>query len=138
MTTTTRYRLISPEVRAHASAAVWTAPEGWECIIRPERRTLDQNALIHAMFGDIEKAGMVWAGRKRIAEEIKVLMVSGHTIATTGEIVEVVQGFEGEPVQLRESTAAMSKARLASLADYITAWCAHHDIKLGTNRKAPR
>ena len=33
-------------------------------------------------------------------------------------------------LNLRESTARMSKARMASLLDYVMAWCADHDVEL--------
>ena len=54
-------------------------------------------------------------------------MVSAHAIAT-GEPNEMVIGIEGEVVNLRESTAAMSKKRFASLVDYVLAWGAMNGI----------
>ena len=70
-------------------------------------------------------------------EEIKVLLVSAHAMATRRES-EVVEGFEGEPVQLRESTAQMSKERLSSLLEYSIAFCATHGIALRTDRDDAR
>lgn len=55
-------------------------------------------------------------------------MVSAHSIAT-GEPAEMVIGLEGEVVNLRESTAAMSKKRFASLLDYVLAWGAMNGVK---------
>lgn len=95
-------------------------------------RTLDQNAKFHAMCEDVARQAM-WAGKKRTKDQWKVLFVSAHAVAT-GRGAEVVEGLEGEFVNIRESTAAMSKARLSSLIEYVTAWCAGNGVKL---REAP-
>jgi hypothetical protein len=92
-------------------------------------RTLEQNAKFHSICEDIAKAGFVWHGKKRNAEQVKVLLVSGHAIAT-GEGVEVVAGLEGEFINLRESTALMSVKRSSSLIEYATAWATLNEYKL--------
>ena len=66
-------------------------------------------------------------GKPRSMLQWKVIMVSAHAIAT-GEPNEMVIGIEGEVVNLRESTAAMSKKRFASLVDYVIAWGAMNGI----------
>jgi len=92
-------------------------------------RTLEQNAKFHSTCEDIAKAGFVWHGKKRNAEQVKVLLVSGHAIAT-GEGAEVVAGLEGEFINLRESTALMSVKRSSSLIEYATAWATLNGYKL--------
>jgi len=52
--------------------------------------------------------------------------VSGHALAT-GRQVEVVEGLEGEPVNIRESTALMTVGRLNSLIEYVQAWISEHE-----------
>ena len=91
-------------------------------------RTLDQSAKFHAMCEDVAKQAL-WMGKKRTKEQWKVLFVSGHSIAT-GSGAEVVPGLENEFVNIRESTASMSKARLSSLIEYVQAWCAGNEVKL--------
>ena len=81
----------------------------------PAKRSLDQNAKFHALCSDL--AGMQWAGKPRDAEQWKVLLVSGHAVATK-RTADVVLGLEGEFVNLRESTARMSKERSSSLIEY--------------------
>ena len=96
--------------------------------IRPENRSLDQNAKFHAICSDIAKSGMQWAGKERSAEQWKVLLVSGHATATKiGS--EMVPGLEGEFVNVRESTARMSRARASSLIEYALAFCAANGIE---------
>lgn len=92
-------------------------------------RTLEQNSRFHAICDDIAKAGFVWHGKKRNAEQVKVLLVSGHAMAT-GEGAEVVAGLEGEFINLRESTALMSVKRSSSLIEYATAWATLNGFKL--------
>lgn len=92
-------------------------------------RTLPQNKIFHALCTDISKSPIEWMGCRRTAEEWKVLLVSGHAVAT-GRASDLVQGLEGELVQLRESTATMSKPRSTSLIDYTIAWATSHGVRL--------
>lgn len=95
--------------------------------VKPEKRTPDQNAKFHALCDDVAKSGAQWAGKRRDAAQWKVLLVSGHAVATK-EGSDMVPGIEGEFVNLRESTAAMSKARGSSLIEYVLAFCAANNI----------
>ena len=115
--------------RANAVRAVQTAPEGFCVEVREPKRTLDQNAKFHALCSDLARAGVPWAGKPRKADEWKVLLVSGHAVATK-EGAEIVPGLEGEFVNIRESTAAMSRARGSSLIEYAVAFCASHGIEV--------
>ena len=58
-----------------------------------------------------------------------MLMISAHTIATK-ETTKMVIGLEGEVVNLRESSAQMSVARLNSLIEYVIAWAAGQGVML--------
>ena len=102
--------------------------------VRPENRSLDQNAHFHALCGDIARSGIEWFGKPRKADEWKVLLVSGHAKATKQE-ADVVPGLEGELVNLRESTARMSRARASSLIEYTLAFCAEHGVELRDSRQ---
>lgn len=115
------FTLSHPRARSLALLAVRHAPDGYVVIVRPRRRSLDQNALFHALCGEL--AGRAWAGKPRSAVEWKVLLVSGHAVATQ-QGAEVVEGLEGELVNLRESTAGMSTSRMSSLIEYAQAWMA--------------
>jgi hypothetical protein len=93
-----------------------------------ERRSLDANAKFHALC---EKAArhLAWGGKHRTASEWKVLLVSGHSVATK-EGADIVPGLEGEFVNIRESTARMSRARSASLIDYTTAFLVTNGVEV--------
>jgi hypothetical protein len=116
-----RFRLVHAEARRRALEAIRTAPDGYAVTLTPDKRTLDQNAKLHAILQELD--GAEWAGKPRSAAEWKVLIVSGHTKATGGA-VEIVPGLEGEFVNIRESTAQMDRQRASSLIEYAQAWLA--------------
>jgi len=119
--------LAHAEARRRAMACVADAPEGYGVTVAEPTRNLEQNAKFHAMCTDIAKSGAQWAGKPRTAEQWKVLLVSGHAMATK-EGAEIVPGLEGEFVNIRESTALMSKRRSSSLIEYTIAFMATHGI----------
>ena len=94
-----------------------------------ERRSSEQNRKFHAICRDFGRAKLMWHNKVRDADDWKLLLVSGHA-AATGRPSELVAGLEGELVQLRESTAHMSKPRSSSLIEYALAYAAHLNVKL--------
>lgn len=118
-----------PDIRQRAQEMCRTVPDGWMVTFRESTRTLKQNAKFHAICSDIAKSGLNWAGKPRTAAQWKVLLVSGHAIAT-GEGAEIVPGIESEWINIRESTALMSKKRGASLIEYCLCFCAENHIKI--------
>lgn len=113
---------------AHAKGYLMASGSPMVLEVRQETRSDRQNKLLHALFADIARQAE-WAGKKRTAEQWKVLFVSGHAIATK-QGAEMVPGLEGEYLNLRESTARMSKARMASLLEYVMAWAVEHGVEL--------
>lgn len=129
MNTKRIFRLAHPEARRRAMACVADAPDGYRVTVEPQKRSLEQNAKFHALCADIAASGLEWCGKERTAAQWKVLLVSGHAVATK-EGAEILPGIEGEFVNIRESTAAMSKRRGASLIEYVLAFCAAHGIDI--------
>lgn len=122
------FRLVHDTARKRALAAVADAPDGHVVTVSEPRRNGDQNAKFHAICSDIARAKIAWAGKARDAAEWKVLLISGHAMATKLG-VEMVPGLEGEFVNLRESSAAMSKARASSLIEYALAYAAANGVE---------
>jgi hypothetical protein len=120
-------RFVYPRIRPFLEAGVRL-----RLSIREDTRTLDQNAKFHALCGDIEVSKFAWMGKPRSAKQWKVLLVSGHAIATE-EGADVMPGLEGEFVNLRESTALMSVRRSASLIEYTLAFMARNEIPVLDN-----
>lgn len=121
--------LVGETQRRTAAQYLAEAPLGMVMELREPNRTLDQNAKFHAICSDIARSGLEWAGKKRTAAQWKVLLVSGHATATK-EGSEMVPGLEGEFVNVRESTALMSKRRGASLIEYALAFAAMRGVEL--------
>lgn len=125
-----RYIMSHELARQRAIDAVRNAPAGYVIEVREPTRTLEQSAKFHAMCGDIARQ-KPFAGQMRKPEQWKVLLVSGHSVATK-QGSEMVPGLEGEWCNLRESTAKMSTKRMASLIEYVIAYCVENAIMLST------
>ncbi len=126
--------LVDDKVRRRCAQAVLDTPLGFAVVIQEKTRNLEQNAKLHAMFADFAHQ-LQFAGQWRTEAQWKVLLISGHAVAT-GEGSEMVPGLEGEYCNLRESSAAMSIARMTSLIEYALAYGAQHGVKF--NEPPPR
>lgn len=132
----TTARLFNAQQGHAAFSALWPAAKamllaGHRLVvsIKPETRRDSQNRKFHAICQDLERSRHEWAGKPRTAEQWKVLLVSGHAVATK-EGAEIAPGLEAEFVNLRESTAQMSVRRASSLIEYSVAWCAANGVRL--------
>jgi hypothetical protein len=121
-------KLTGQIARAAAIRRIREAPDGYVVTIKAPTRTLDQNALLHAVLSDISKQAK-YLGSYRSVEFWKGLFVSGWEIAT-GRKPLIVPGLEGEFINIRESTTTLSQKKLSELVEYIEAWCAMNDVVL--------
>ena len=123
------FRLINMEVRCNAAAYCMVAPEGQFARFSDPTRTLEQNAKMHACFGDIAKQAK-YLGRVLAMPQWKTLLISGHAVAT-GLGVDMVPGIEGEFVNIRESSANMTVPRMCSVIEYSLAYGAMNGVVFG-------
>ena len=107
--------------------SILSADTGDVVKISPATRNLEQNAKFHAICSDIARQAK-FASKQLGINEWKVLLVSGHAIAT-GQGANVLPGLEGEFVNIRESTASMSVKRLSSLIEYALAWGSQNGVQ---------
>lgn len=128
-----KFQIINNQVKQNAIDCIRDLPvdEQRPLIVeaKPRTRSLDQNAKLHAMFSDFAKSGLLFAGKARSLEEWKVILISGHSIATGGQ-GEVIAGIEGELICIRESSAGMTVGRMASLIEYVTAYATEKGVQL--------
>ena len=133
------FTLINPRIRGNAARAIADAPDGYRVTISAPSRSGDQNAMFHAICGDVAKAAHQFFGKARDQDDWKMLLISAHNIATTdddnGFKREIVEGIEGELVVLRESSAQMRVGRMASLITYCLAYCDTNGIALTETRR---
>ena len=106
--------------RFKAFEAISKAPEGSIVTIKDPTRTLEQNAMFHALCTEASMRCQ-FMGRQLKAAQWKVLFISGHAIAT-GIGADMVPGLEGEFVNIRESSAQMGIKRMTSLIEYTQAY----------------
>jgi hypothetical protein len=97
-------------------------PLGWSVEFRKDKRTLDQNAKMWAMFQDLEDQ-VVWHGLKLTKENWKDVL----TAALKNQ--DVVPGIEGGFVALGHSTKAFTKEELSMLIELMFAFGAQHGVK---------
>lgn len=120
------FEIIHDEARRRIIVEVANAPAGYFVKIMPETRTLQQNSKLHAIFTGIAKTEK-YIGRELNSVQWKTLFVSGHSVAT-GLGADMVPGLENEYVNIRESSAQMSIARMSSLIEYTNAWQAEQEV----------
>lgn len=115
-----KFILAHDTARLRALNAVKEAPTGYQVVIKPPNRNLEQNAKFHAICSEFAR-DFEWSGKKRTVDEWKTLLVSAHSVHLH-QNTEVLRGIEDEIIIMRESTASMSKSRMASLIEYSTAY----------------
>lgn len=112
-----RFKLVSNGVRVNVQRAVSQAPDGYIVEIKPESRSLEQNAKLWAMLNDVSKQ-VVYHDKRLSTEDWKSLF----TGSLRGfELMSSVNG-DGGFVMLGESTSKMNKKRFVELIEMIYAF----------------
>lgn len=115
--------------REWIGSAVANSEPGCVVTIDPPRRTLAQNALLHAILSEAVAKGLATdSGRRLTLDEAKTAFVTAWMIEE-GHHSDMV-AFGGHPVQLRRSTADLSKGEFSDLVEFIYAGCATRGIIL--------
>lgn len=127
MTDKKLFILAHPEARRRAMAAVAEAPPGYAVIVQQRTRSNDQNAMLHALLGDIAEQ-KVWAGQKWDIESWKRLMTAAW-MRTRSESAQMVPAIDGHGFEvLYQRTSKLTKAECADLITFIQAWAAEHEV----------
>src|ERR1700744_6555533 len=116
------------EIKARADRnliAAWAnnVPEGTTVEFRAPRRSLDQNALMWSLLGQISKS-VDWYGQKLSSEDWKDVLTA--SLRRT----RVVPGIDaGTFVPLGMRTSQMTKEEISELIELIYAFGAERDVK---------
>ena len=111
--------------RRLACQAIGQAQDGYMVRITEPKRNGEQNALLHALIGEIAER-MEWAGKKRDAEVWKRLLVAAWC-RVRGESMEILPALDGHGVDIVPArTSALSKKECADLISFIEAWQAEN------------
>lgn len=98
-------------------------------------RSLDQNAMFHAVCGDIARQRQ-WAGRWLDTEAWKRLLVDAWARAEGKAQGTVVPSLDGESiVNLGIQTRRMTVGEMADLITFAQAWAVEHDVTLNEPRR---
>lgn len=84
-------------------------------VIKRNRRTLSQNALMWSLLSDLSKQ-VIWADQKLSKQDWKWVF----TAAVRKQ--RIVPGIDGEMVYLGEPTSGMSKKEMSDMIDMICAF----------------
>lgn len=110
-------RQVWPLLKAHLIAGRRMVVE-----VKPETRSLEQNARLWAMLTDIARQ-VDWYGRKLTPEEWK------HVFTAAMTKQDVVPGIDGGFVVLGKSTSKMTKGEMAELQTLIEAFGADKGVR---------
>lgn len=94
----------------------------WVLSIKPETRSIAQNARLWAMLTEISQQ-VDWYGRKLTAEEWK------HVFSASLKKQDVVPGLDGGFVVLGLSTSKMTRAEMSDLQTLMEAFGAQQGVK---------
>lgn len=128
-------RLFNAQQGHQALMTAWKSAKAWLLAghrlvleIRPETRSLQQNALLHAMLSDIADQ-IEWAGARRDAEVWKRLLTAAW-LRARGESVEVLPAVDGHGVDVVfRRTSKLTRAECAELCDFIAAWAIERGVE---------
>lgn len=120
---------VMPIGRQRALEAVQSAPEGWRVKVEPPKRTLEQNALLHALLTEVA-ATRTWAGQRWDIEDWKRLLTAAWLRARKESPV-MVPAIDGSGFDvLYRRTSQLSKAECSELVEYINSWMADSENQL--------
>jgi hypothetical protein len=109
-------------------AAVLQADQRFTLDVRPETRSLKENALLHSLLTQISHQ-IEWAGQKRDAETWKRLMTAAW-LRATGQQVEILPAIDGHGIDVVfRKTSKLSRAECADLIEFVLAWSTEQGVK---------
>lgn len=128
-------RLADERFRQRLHRIIDALPIGWVVRFSPATRSLEQNALLHALIAEAVRKGFATDnGRRLTIDDAKTALV-GAWMREQGEEIDII-ALEGHAIQLRRSTTTFTKAELSSLVEFIHAVCAKRGIFLSEGRHA--
>ena len=117
-------KLAHDGIRAKAHMWLDAAPAGMVVQFKEQKRSLDQNAKLWAMLGDVAKQAK-HSGNSYTPEVWKALFMSA-----CGHELQLVVGLNGEPVPMGTSSSSLSVSKMSELIEFISYWCAENGVTL--------
>jgi hypothetical protein len=121
--------LAHEQARQNALQGVKTAPQGYVVEIRPKTRSLEQNALLHALIQEIAKS-VIWAGSKQDIDVWKRLLTAAW-LRARGDQIQMLPAIDGHGVDIVfRRTSDLSIAELNELIEYIQSWMVEQGLEI--------
>lgn len=115
-------RLISPRQRAFAKSEIDRAPDGYIVTIKEPTRTLDQNALMWAMLGDLSKQQP--EGITATPDDWKALVMNA-----CGHECQFLTGLDGKPFPVGFRSSRLTVRQMSDMIEWMHAYGARHGIR---------
>lgn len=126
------FRFVHDSARRNAAQFCMTAPDGWLAKFDAPEKSRDQEAMYHAMFGEISKT-RTFMGQRHSLETWKRLLVDafarikaaeGDPLPGHGSIIPNLDGTGF--VQLGVQTRRFKKHQASEFIEYLNAWMAEN------------
>ena len=128
------YQLSHQAARENAARAVMQAAEGMMVRIEPPKKSRDQEALYHAIFGEIAKT-RTFMGQRHDSETWKRLLVDAFARikASEGEPVQghgaIMPNLDGTGfIQLGVQTRKFTKKEASEFIEFLHAWMVEEKV----------
>ena len=127
-------RLANEGMRQRLHRLIDMLPVGWVVRFSAATRSLEQNALLHALISEAVAKGFATdSGRRLTTDDAKTAFVAAW-MRENGEDSDIIV-MDGHAIQLRRSTTTFTKSEMSSLVEYIYAACAKRGIMLSETRQ---
>ena len=104
-----------------------------EVELRHEKRSLAENAMLHALLTEISNK-VEWSGKKRDAETWKRLLTAAWCRARN-EHIEMLPAIDGHGIDIiYRHTSQLTVSECAELIEYVQAWAVDQGVKLKEHR----
>lgn len=125
-----RFFILAHELaRRNTMQAVLEAPTGYVVEIKPPNRSLEQNAKLHALIGDIAKE-VIWANKEQSVETWKRLLTAAW-LRARGEPVEMLPSIDGHGVDIVfRPTSKLTVEEMSEFIEYVQAWAVEQGIEI--------
>lgn len=115
--------------RRNAMQAIMEAPTGYAVEIKPKNRSLEQNAMLHVILGDVARK-IPWAGKYRDLEVWKRLLTAAW-LRARGEPIEMLPAVDGHGVDIVfRRTSELTVNEMTELLEYVQAWAVDQGIEV--------
>lgn len=124
----TQINLIDRQRKDYAKQIIDTCPEDFVCILRQRTRSLDQNAILHGILGDISKQ-VTWHGQKFNIDMWKRLCVASW-LREINESPIMVPALDGNGVDvIYQKTSKLNVSQCSELIEWCLKFGAENDVR---------